>query len=103
MSTDIQVSVQDRGEPDSAVTFGQALDAAINTMRRTGREVRRDGDYIAFSVDHVIYDIPLSACKTHAAILEWTLHLLRKNWVERRHVEAFVYLACEANALTLPN
>jgi len=66
------------------------------TQQRIRRKVRREGDHIILD-GH--YEIPLQQCRTHKQILAWVEHLLPKMWIDKEHVEYFIYQARKANRL----
>lgn len=81
--------------PEAGVyTYRECIDSALAQMKKTAREVYVEGGHIVIDVKYP-YEIPLAECATHAAILDWALHLMAKTWVEKRHVQAFCALAAE--------
>ena len=47
------------------------------------------------------YKIELSRCDTPLKILNWTLHLTEKSWINCDRLNSFIKLACDANEIDI--
>jgi hypothetical protein len=61
-----------------------------------------DGNILVEVLDYGTVSVRLSTCDTHAKILAWTDHLIRRPKIDHSVVSRFIHLACEHHKIPLP-
>ena len=78
----------------------QAIANFMEDDRELARLCRIDDDAIVLITGGVDdYDIMLFKCDTHEKILQWAVHLSRKNWMTMDLLRAFIQTACGYHGL----
>ncbi|AKF38552.1 TPA: hypothetical protein PXN30_003701 [Yersinia enterocolitica] len=72
----------------------------IEDFQRLQKQIYVDGDYITLNVDYP-YQIPLSSCSTHEAILSHVIQLSEKNWMDLKLINYFIKIAAGANNIKI--
>lgn len=82
-------------------TDENGFDKYLERMKELAETVTVKDDHIVVNV-HYEYNIPISACDTHAKVLAWVCQLSEKTWMSQDVLRYFIRVACRESKLELP-
>lgn len=81
-------------------SIAEIMEEASARDAKLAEQVFVEGDLIVVNIQYR-YEVPLSGCKSHEAVLNWCFHLSDKTWMTLDALMRFAYLACKENGLEI--